>query len=715
MTKSKVVLAEDVAGERLRAAGIPVVASQSVPTVDAFEHGVNGVSYPVVLKACGEGLLHKTEHQAVVLDIPDRAGLTEAQTRILERLPWRPERFLIQPMARPGLDLIVGAHRDPVFGPVVLVGMGGVQAEALRDTALGTTPMDLERAMALIRSLRAWPLLDGYRGGPPLDARSVADCLCRLAALMEREPEVASVDINPLRVYPEGCLALDAAMVLETPVERSARDMRSVSPAQPAPPLSSAAGRWSARSGLDLLRGAAENLTPLFNPRSIAVVGAARTSGKAGRVIFENLLRAGFPGPVHPVNPAIDRLLGHRCHALVSNIPDRVDLAVIAVPRVQVPAALSDAAAAGVKAAIVTSGGFSDAGPEGREAEAALRDQAARLGIRLLGPNSIGIIDPARGINTSITTLEPLQASPIALVGQTGLFAAGFAAMFHDHPPFGIGRVVCLGNRADIDEAHVLEDLAGDDRIRAVGLYLEGVRDGSRFRQAVSRLVVRKPLVVVKGGRSRVGGAAVASHTGSLAGSDEVFSAVLRELGVVQAEGFGELFDLLQAMASGPRPRGRRLGVVSVSGAGCVLAADAAERAGLSLPALSPETLAAVREVVPDWAPARNPLDLWAGIERWGAAEAYRRCTAALLAQPDVDQVLLAFVMIPEAEFDPAEVLGDLRTRYPDKPLYAVLFGGTAEAVERWRRGCHAVGVPTYPDIAHAVSVIGKLSPGVDG
>ncbi len=744
MANETVVLAEDVAGKMLASAGIPVVAGQPVASVDMFRDGAAGVTFPVVLKACGQGLLHKTELGAVEVGIRDRAGLEAAARRMIERLPFRPERFLVQAMAGDGLEVIVGAHRDPVFGPVIVVGMGGILAELHQDTAIGTAPMDLDKAMDLLRSLRGWPLFDGYRGQGRLDAGAVAACMVRLAGLVGDDADIVSVDINPLRVYADGCLALDTAMVVragagvrELPEEagtraRGERDLSPVSSRDAGGDVrhgdsssgavpgrsgargrereESSGGRWSARRGIDLLRGGGEaDLGTLFDPRGIAVVGVARTPGKAGRVIFENLKRAGYSGRLYPVNPAIDMLLGHRCYPRVSDIGDRVDLAVLAVPRTQVPLALDDAAAAGVRSVIVTSGGFSDAGEEGRQAEQALRNQASRLGIRVLGPNSIGIIDPARGINTSITTLEPLDANRLAFVGQTGLFAAGFAAMLRDEPPYGVGRVVCLGNRAGVDEAHVLDDLAGDARIDAVGLYVEGVKDGARFRESAARLLSSKPLVVLKGGQSRVGAAAVASHTGSLAGSREVFAAVLRELGAVTAEGFSELFDVMQALACGGRPRGRKLGVVSVSGAGCVLAADGAERVGLELPGLTEGTLAKVREIVPEWAPARNPLDVWSGIERWGPAQAYLRCGEALLSQPDIDALLLAFVMIPEADFDVGEVLSPLRRRFPGKPIYAVLFGGTAESAGRWKRSCFAAGIPVYTDIQAAMNVFGKL------
>lgn len=742
------VMAEDQAEGLLRDAGLPVVSGLVFDSLAALTRDAPTLRYPVVLKASASSLLHKTEAGAVRTGLRSQEELVRAAQELEARLPGTGFRFLVQAQAPDGIEAIIGALRDPVFGPAVLFGLGGIHAELYRDTAVAPLPLDRAAARELVRTIRARPLLEGFRGAPPVDLEALVSCLLKVADLVTRDARIVSIDVNPIRLYTTGCLVLDASVVMDEArgdsggmgtsealgaSHEAAGDMSyeaagdvshelagDVSHAVAGDVSQEVTNNSSVGSGLaqGLERGAARHaglaappeekergLSALFAPRGIAVVGAARTPGKAGRVIFENLQRAGFPGGFYPVNPQVETLLGVPCYPSIQAIPQAVDLAILAVPRDRVPEALDDAAAAGARAVIVTSGGFSDAGEEGRGAEMALADQARRLGVRMLGPNSIGIIDPARRINTSITTLEPIPEGNVALVGQTGLFAAGFAAQSFDVPPFGIGRVVCLGNRADLDESDVLETLVDDPHIKAVGLYLEGVRDGARFRAVAGALAAKKPLVVLKGGRSRLGAVAVASHTGSLAGRDEVFWAVIRRLGGIPAGSFAKFFDLLQALSFAARPRGTGLGVISVSGAGCVLAADAAEEVGLDVPALEPGTLETVRTIVPGWAPARNPLDLWSGIEQWGPAEAYSRCGRALLQQGNIDVLLMSFVMIPEADFSPLEVLAPLRKEFPNKPIYGVLFGGGREMVDRWRLELSQCDIPSYLDTEVALRV----------
>lgn len=447
-----------------------------------------------------------------------------------------------------------------------------------------------------------------------------------------------------------------------------------------------------------------------FAPESIAVVGASDKPLKAGAVMVKNLRRLGYAGAVVPINPRLSELHGFRCYPSLEAVPGAVETAVFAVPRQAVPEELRKAARKGVRAVVVASAGFADAGDEqGRALDDEIRRIRDGAGFRLMGPNSIGTFSPAIGFTTSITTLEPMAPGPVAVFGQSGMFASGFARELASEERFGVSRIACLGNKLDIAEPDVLEWLRADSETHVAGMYFEGVRDGAAFRRAAARLSRQKPLVALKSGKSELGRAAAAGHTGTMAGEDAVFAGLLRQLGVERARDFEDFFDLLEGFARLPLPAGDRVGVVSITGVGCVLWADAAAEEGLRPAALSPQTLARTREVFPDWAPVRNPVDMWSAIERCGVEKAYRVLAEALLDDPGVDALLCIFTLIPESDFDAGSLFAKLRQRRSEKPLLACLFGGDAERALEFRRGLRRAGVPVFASPARAMRVLGAL------
>ncbi len=447
-----------------------------------------------------------------------------------------------------------------------------------------------------------------------------------------------------------------------------------------------------------------------FAPESIAVVGASDKPLKAGAVMVKNLRRLGYAGAVYPINPRLSEVYGFRGYPSLEAVPGEVETAVLAVPRQAVPEELRKAARKGVRAAVVATAGFADAGDEqGRALNEEIRRIRDGAGFRLMGPNSIGTASPAIGFTTSITTLEPLPPGPVAVFGQSGMFASGFARELASEERFGVSRIACLGNKLDVAEADVLGYLRADEETRVAGMYFEGVTDGAAFRRAAARLARAKPLVAVKSGKSELGRAAAAGHTGTMAGEDAIFAGLLRQLGVERARDFEDFFDLLEGFARLPLPAGDRVGVVSITGVGCVLWADAAAEEGLRPAILSSQTLSRTREVFPDWAPVRNPVDMWSAIERSGVEAAYRALSGALLDDPGVDALLCIFTLIPESEFDAHTLFDGLRRAHPEKPLLACLFGGDAERALEFRRGLRRAGVPVFASPARAMRVLGAL------
>ncbi len=448
-----------------------------------------------------------------------------------------------------------------------------------------------------------------------------------------------------------------------------------------------------------------------FAPHSVAVVGASEATTKAGHVIVRNLRALGFPGAVHPVHPRLTSLHGYAARRNLAEVPGDLDAVVVAVPRERVPGCLREAAQRGVRAVVVVTAGFADAGDEaGRALSAELQALVANAPFRLMGPNSIGTISPADAFTTSITSQAPLPLGRVSIFGQSGMFASGLADLVRSEGRFGVARVACLGNKLDVDELDLLDFLGDDPRTAVIGAYLEGLSDGRRFLALARRVAARKPVVLLMSGRSELGRRAIAGHTGALAGAEAVLAGALRQAGVIRAEDLEDLFDLLEGLGHLPPAAGRRVAVVSITGVGCVLAADAADASGLSLPPLPATCLARARAVYPPWAPARNPVDMWAAIERSGVERAYTVLAEAVLAEPEFDALLLVFTLIPEADFDAAALVARLRAEHPAKPIAAVFMGGEAARLQAWSLAFRRAGVPVYPSPRRALRVLAALA-----
>lgn len=669
------------AAEALRVAGVPLVPACALPADGPLPADLPG--WPAVLKAEGPALAHRSERGAVVLGIPDREALARARDGLRSRLGADAAGFQVQRQVPAGPELLAGYVRDPVFGPAVLLGRGGIEAEADPDLALRLWPCGRADLHGMLDELRSRSLFSGFRGRPAVDREALADLLAALGAAGAAHPDWQSVDLNPLIVRSDGRL--------------SAVDHLVVAGGEP----------WVERPPAPLAERAAR-VAPFFRARSVAVVGASNTPGKAGRVILENLARLGYGGEVFAVNPRQGEVLGRPCFPSLAAIGRPVELAVAVIPREACLDLVEDCAAAGVRHLVLSTAGFSDQGPEGRALEERIAQGCAARGIALLGPNSIGTIEVETGLVTSLAGVERAPRGASAFFGQTGLFASCFPRWLAATGRQGAQRFASIGNKAGVDEADLLGFLAGDDATRAVGLYVEGIRDGRRLVQALAETAARKPVAVLKAGRTALGAGAAASHTGALATDDRLAEAALRQAGCVRVESFEELFDQVRAFERLPPPPGPRLGVVSITGVGCVLAADAAGRWGLEVPDLHPDTVARIRQVAPPWAPVRNPVDMWSTIERVGPAEAYRALCEAVVQDPGIDALLVIHITIPESTLDPAATFGHLAALAPGKPVLGAMFGDEPLAVPI-RRGMEALGIPVFADPARAVQVLAGL------
>jgi acetyl coenzyme A synthetase (ADP forming)-like protein len=432
-------------------------------------------------------------------------------------------------------------------------------------------------------------------------------------------------------------------------------------------------------------KAAYESMRRLFEPRVVAVVGASAERGKIGAEIFHNL-RERFRGTVVPVNPKHERLLGLPCYPRLTDVPGPVDLVLVAIPAERVEAAIDDCVAKGVAGVVVITAGFSETGDEGRRREAALIDKVRAAGIRLVGPNCMGLVntDPEIRLDATFAPVYPPEGR-VALSSQSG--ALGLALLdFAEKLNLGISSFVSVGNKADVSGNDLIQYWSEDPRTDVILLYLESFGNPTRFARIARRVAREKPIVAVKSGRSSAGSRAATSHTGALAESDRVVDALFRQAGVIRTVTLEELFDVAMLLAHQPLPGGRRVGILTNAGGPGILAADACEARGLELPPPSAETAARLRAFLPPAASVANPVDMLAA----AGPEEYRRAERILLEDPGIHSLLVIFIppIAENAEEVAAAIVEGARgTR---KPVLSIFMSA---------RGAPAVlaPIPSYP------------------
>jgi acetyl coenzyme A synthetase (ADP forming)-like protein len=435
----------------------------------------------------------------------------------------------------------------------------------------------------------------------------------------------------------------------------------------------------------------ASSLDCLLRPRRVAVIGASRTPNTIGHEIVANLVGYGFTGTVYPVNPKADAINSLKTYPRIGAVPDPVDMAVITVPKQYVLQVAEECGEAGVRGLTVISAGFREVGGEGVERERKLMEVVRRHGMRMVGPNCMGVLnaDPAVSMNATFAPSMPPfgHAAFVSQSGAMGLSVLDYAKEYG----IGISQFVSMGNKPDVSGNDLLAHWSNDPSVGVILMYVENFGNPRRFLDIARELTRRKPIIVVKSGRSKVGARAASSHTGALAASDALVDAMLAQAGVMRAETVEELFDLAMAFSGRPLPRSRRTAVVTNSGGPGILAADALERHMVELPELAPETVARLKPLFPEEASLRNPLDMIASATPPG----YRAALAALLDDPSVDSAIAIFVPpLGIKQADVAEAIAAAAGDHPDKPVLAVLMG--REGLPQGKAELHEVGVPAY-------------------
>ncbi|MBL8380596.1 MAG: bifunctional acetate--CoA ligase family protein/GNAT family N-acetyltransferase [Burkholderiales bacterium] len=443
-------------------------------------------------------------------------------------------------------------------------------------------------------------------------------------------------------------------------------------------------------------------LTALFCPTSVAVVGAGTRPGSLGAAVYRNLRDGGFQGPLLPVNPRHAEIDGAPCHKSLLALPHPVDLAVIATPAAAVPGVLEDAARARIGHALILTAGFGETGAAGRALEDQVRSIARRAGIRLVGPNCLGMMRPSIGLNASFARVGA-RPGHLALIAQSGAVCAALTDWAHA-AGIGFSSVVSTGAAADLDFGEILDFLLYDEATAAILLYIEGIRDARRFIGALRALARAKPVMIFKAGRRAAGSRAAHSHTGALTGDDQVFDAVLSRCGVVRAGTYAELFAAARVMASGRLPTGNRLAVLTNGGGPGVIAADCAAALAVELAPFAPQTLDTLDQVLPKHWSHGNPADIIGD----ATAERFAHALAPILADPAVDGVLTLFCpqIMSSAEDVAAALLAGAKTT--TKPVLTSWLGGAS--VDAGRNAIESAGMPAFDSPEAGVTCFAALA-----
>lgn len=680
-------LVELAARKYLAAHGVPLVPATLVRERGELDAAVREHGDDLVLKVAAPWLLHKSDLGLVRVGVGAEAAPASYDELTSAAAGHGPiDGVLVSPRLV-GVEMIVGVRRDPALGAFVLVGAGGTLAEVLDDVAVAAAPLDPIEALEMVRGLRAAALLDGRRGAAAVDIEALARLVASLARIAAADPRLVELDLNPVIVGRDGAVAADARAVLATGARGQSR-----------------------RRDRDLRR--------LFDPESIAVIGASTDPNKLGARVVRYLVERGFQGRVVPIHRSATEI--HGCAAAPS-IADAggVDLACIVVPRDAVVPALEECVAAGIRHAIVHTSGFAEAGPDGAAAQARLAAMAERTGIDVCGPNSLGIISPGRRIFASFAgALEAstIQPGGIGFVSQSGAIASSLLSRSVDDG-VGFSRWVSSGNEADLDLADFVGFLATDPETAVIALFIEQIRDGDAFRAAVGRAIAAgKPVLAFKSGRSETGRQVTYSHTGALAGDDRLYSAFLLDAGVVRVASLRDLLDAARVLVATRPARGRRLGAVTMSGGASSVVADVAAELGLALPAPHGPAADALGRLLPTAATLTNPLDVTAAaMVDPGLLTSVAR---QMLEAPFVDMVLVQ--LTTNADPVAAEMARALVEMHEAaaKPLIISRLGSPSlapRAMEVYRSA--SVPVLTWPEdatrAAWALARVGEIMAGV--
>ncbi len=681
--RNRLLLTEVEAKALLGSAGVAVAPAKLAQTREEAAALAREIGFPVVLKICSPDVVHKSDTGGVKLNLRSveevQTAFDAITTSIREAEPSAViDGVSVQPMAKPGVEVIVGLTTDPQFGQTLMFGLGGVAVEVLKDVAFRLAPLTQSDASSMIREIRSLPLLTGHRSQPAVDLAALERLLLQVSALAIAHPEIKELDLNPVFAYPDSCVAVDARIALHA-------EGVTIAP-RPLSPTTRA------------------QLERAFNPKAVAVIGDKRANNYMW-------LRgqSTFTGKVYSVQIDERELpniaaLGVPNYPSLAAIPDEIDYVMTAVPRQIAPRIAKDCADKQVGGVMFFTSGFSETDEEGKRLEQALVEIARSANMALLGPNCMGIYHPRIGLR-NYTELPAGEAGSVGFIGQSGTHTITFG-LAAPHHGVKISKAVSFGNAAVIDASDYLDYLASDEETRIIGMYLEGVREGRRFFSLLREVTKKKPVVIWKGGNSEPGQRAISSHTGSLAVPAAVWNAMVQQAGAISVETFDELLDVIKLLLFAKRTSSVGMGLIAMTGGPSVVITDAFARAGLRVPLLteaSYQELASFFNVI--GGSFRNPLDSAGTVGMGQSSQNLGRLLSILDRDANVDAIAMdtgAGLVAGQWQAHPETLtkLLDMLSQFAEqsvKPFVVILqpFSREAELLAV-REQFHARGIATF-------------------
>ncbi len=651
--------------------GIPVPQEGVAKSAAEAAKLASEMGFPVVLKIVSPEILHKTEAGGVLVGVKDAAAAEQGFATIMANAKKYDAKanllgVQVQQMLSGGQEVIIGAVTDPSFGKLVAFGLGGILVEVLKDATFRLAPASQQDALSMLDGIAAADVLKGVRGAKGIHREALALVIQRVSELVTDFPEISELDLNPVFATDRGATAADVRIVLDF---------------NPAP------ARYRPTQD-EIVRA----MNRIMKPDAVAVIGASAEAGKIGNSVMKNLINGGYQGKLYPIHPKADEIMGHKAYKSVKDVPGVIDVAVFAIPAKFVAQALVEVGEKQIPGAVLIPSGFAETGNV--EGQKEIQEIGRKYNVRLMGPNIYGFYYTWKNFCATFCTPYDFKGHT-ALSSQSG--GIGMAIIgFSRSAKMGVSAIVGLGNKSDLDEDDLLTFFEQDDNTNVIAMHCEDLKDGRSFAEVAKRVSKKKPVVMLKAGRTSLGARAASSHTGALAGNDKIYDDVLRQSGVIRAPGLRDMLEYARAIPVLATPKGENVVIITGAGGSGVLLSDACVDNQLTLMAMPQDLDAAFRKFIPPFGAAGNPVDITGG----EPPTTYKNTIRLGLTDPRIHAIILGYwhtIITPPMVFANlvVEVVDEMKAQGIHKPVVASLAGDVQ--VEEAAEYLFQHGVPAYP------------------
>ncbi|HXE21984.1 MAG TPA: acetate--CoA ligase family protein [Rhodoferax sp.] len=630
----------------------------------------SSMGFPVVMKIVSPEILHKTEAGGVLVGVKNADDAAKGfDTIVANAKKYNAKAQIlgvqVQQMLKGGQEVIIGAVTDGSFGKLVAFGLGGVLVEVLKDITFRLAPATREDAYSMLDGIQAAEMLKGVRGSDPVDRDALAGLIVGVSELVSDFPEIAEMDLNPVFASKDSAIAADVRIVVD---------------------FAAKAPRYRPSEEEVLVA-----MKRIMQPRSVAVIGASAEAGKIGNSVMKNLINGGYKGNIYPIHPKAGEILGYKAYKSVKDVPGEIDTAVFAIPAKLVAGALTECGEKKIAGAVLIPSGFAESGEPEMQAE--LVAIGRKYNIRLMGPNIYGFYYTPANLCATFCTAFDVKGSA-ALSSQSG--GIGMAMIgFSRSAKMGVSAIVGVGNKCDIDEDDLLIFFEQDPNTKVIAQHCEDLKDGRAFAEVARRVSKKKPVIVLKGGRTAAGAKAASSHTGALAGNDKIYEDVFNQSGVIRANSLRDLLDFARGVPLLPTPKGENVVIITGAGGSGVLLSDACVANNLTLMPMPADLDAAFRKFIPPFGAAGNPVDITGG----EPPQTYKNTVLLGLQDDRIHSLILGYwhtIVTPPMVFARiiVEARDEMRAKGIEKPIVASLAGDVE--VEEASQYLYEHGIPAY-------------------